>query len=205
MDELSDIRSFVKTYGSELLIVSVATLSLILFHYHSLGSLVLRYAFFFIVLPTAGLLLIKQNPLDMGLRPGDYRSCLIHVLIAGTLGILAVVIGSRVGSVSEFYTARTNTGILQYIAERMVIIFAIEYIFRGILLFGLKEKLGGGAILVQMVPFAIMHIGKPEIEAVGCIIAGLYFGYIAFRTGSLWPPFFIHLIVNVANRLLHAL
>lgn len=205
MDELSDIRSFVKMYGRELLIVSVATLSLILFHYHSLGSLVLRYAFFFIALPTAGLLLIKQNPFDLGLRLGDYRRWLIHVLIAGALGILVVAIGSRVGSVSEFYTARTDTGILQYIAERIVIIFAIEYIFRGFLLFGLKEKLGGGAILVQMVPFAIMHIGKPEIEAVGCIFAGLYFGYIAFRTGSLWPAFIIHLIANIANRLLHTL
>ena len=205
MGELSDIRSFARKYGSELVIVSIAALSLILFRYHSPGSLVLRYAIFFIAVPTAGLLLIKRNPFDMGLRPGDFRRGLIHVLVAGALAILVVVIGSRLESVSEYYGAKTDTGILQYVTERIVIIFAIEYFFRGFLLFGLKEKLGGGAILFQMVPFAIMHIGKPEIEAVSCIITGLYFGYLAYRTGSMWPLFAIHFIANAANYLLHVL
>ncbi len=205
MNELSDIRSFVKRYGNELVIVPLATLSLILFRYHSLGSLVLRYAVFFVAIPTAGLLLLKRNPLDMGLRLGDLRRWSIHVLAACALAILLVVIGSRLGSVSEYYGTKTGTGILQYIAERIVIIFAIEYMFRGFLLFGLKEKLGEGAILFQMVPFAILHIGKPEIEAVGCILAGLYFGYLAYRTGSIWPCFIIHLIANTANYLLHVL
>ena len=205
MSELSEIRSFAKRYGNELVIVPLATLSLILFRYHSPGSLVLRYTIFFIALPTAGLLLIKRNPLDMGLRLGDLRRGSIHVLAAGALAILLVAIGSRLGPVSEYYGTKTDTGILQYIAERIVIIFAIEYLFRGFLLFGLKEKLGGSAFLFQMVPFAIMHIGKPEVEAIGCILAGLYFGYIAYRTGSMWPAFAIHLIANVANYLLHVL
>ena len=205
MRELSEIRSFVRRHGNELVIVTFATLSLILFRYHSPGSLVLRYAIFFIVLPTAGLLLIKRNPLDMGLRLGDWRKWLIHLLVAGAIAVVVVAVGSRFDSVSEYYGAKTGTGILQYILERIVIIFAIEYLFRGFLLFGLKEKLGGGAVLLQMVPFALMHIGKPEIEAIGCILTGLYFGYLAYRTGSMWPVLAIHLIANIANYLLHAL
>jgi membrane protease YdiL (CAAX protease family) len=204
MRERLEIRSFLKTYGGETLIVSIATLSLVLFRYHALGSVVPRYAVLFIAVPTAGLLVMRRNPLEMGLGRGDYRMGLVHVFVAGALSILVVAIGSRIGSISEFYTARSDIGILRYVLERVVIVFSIEYIFRGFLLFGLKEKFGEGAILVQMVPFAIMHSGKPEIEAVGCILTGLYFGYVTYRTGSLWPAFAIHLVANIANHLLHA-
>ncbi len=162
-----------------------------------------RHLVFSVALPTATLLAIRLNPLKMGLGLGDRRIGLIHVLAAGILSILVVAIGTRIASVSDFYGAKPDSGMLRYMAERVFVIFAIEYFFRGFLLFGLKEKLGRGTILVQMVPFAIMHIGKPEIEAIGCIVTGLYFGYLAYRTGSLWPPFAIHLIANVANYLLH--
>ena len=73
------------------------------------------------------------------------------------------------------------------------------------MLFGLKRDFGEGAILVQMIPFALLHAGKPEVETIGCILTGLYFGYVAYRTNSIWPVFVIHLFANVANRIVHSL
>lgn len=204
-DEISGLREFVRSNSKPLVIVSLSTLSFILFRYHSLGFLVLRYALLYLAIPAAGLLLIRLNPLDTGLRLGDYRRWLVHVLVACTASLAIVVIGARFESVGAYYEPRSVTPLAQYIAERIVIIFAIEYIYRGFLLFGLKKKFGEGAILVQMIPFALLHAGKPEIEAIGCILTGLYFGYVAYRTNSMWPVFIIHLFANVANRIIHAL
>ena len=28
-----------------------------------------------------------------------------------------------------------------------------------------------------MIPFALLHIGKPEAETISCLVSGIYFGY----------------------------
>jgi len=48
-----------------------------------------------------------------------------------------------------------------------------------------------------MVPFVLLHIGKPGLETLSTIITGILFGYIAFRGKSYWPAFIIHLFINV--------
>ena len=44
-----------------------------------------------------------------------------------------------------------------YLLETGAYLLAWEFIFRGFLLFGLKEKLGETSILVQMVPFVLLE------------------------------------------------
>ena len=57
-----------------------------------------------------------------------------------------------------------------------------EFFFRGWMLNGLLPRFGrGGAILIQTVPFALMHLGKPEAEALGSIVAGIALAFIARR------------------------
>jgi len=43
-------------------------------------------------------------------------------------------------------------------------LFAWEFFFRGWLLWGLGRKYGTDAIWLQIIPFALMHVWKPEIE-----------------------------------------
>jgi membrane protease YdiL (CAAX protease family) len=205
MGERSDLRRFLRANGRGLMVVSLTTLCFILFRYHTFGSLLLRYAVLYLAIPAAGLLVLRLNPLDTGLRLGDYRRWRVHVLAACAVALAAVLIGARFESVGAYYEPRSVTPLARYIAERIVIIFAIEYMYRGFLLFGLRKDYGEAAILVQMIPFALLHAGKPEIETIGCILTGLYFGYVAYRTGSMWPVFIIHLFANVANKVIHSL
>jgi membrane protease YdiL (CAAX protease family) len=205
MGELSDLKNFFRANRRGLVVVSLSTLSFVLFRYHSFGSLVLRYVFLYLAIPAVGLFLIRLNPLDTGLRTGNYRRGLIHVIAACAVSLAIVVIGARFESVGAYYEPRSATPLARYIAERIVIIFAIEYIYRGFLMFGLKKDFGEGAILVQVIPFTLLHAGKPEVETIGCILTGLYFGYVAYRTNSIWPVFVIHLFANVANKVVHAL
>ncbi len=73
-----------------------------------------------------------------------------------------------------------------------------EFLYRGWMLNGLMKHYGkAGAILIQTVPFAIMHLGKAELEALGSIVAGLALGLLALRTRSFWYGALLHGVVAV--------
>lgn len=82
-------------------------------------------------------------------------------------------------------------------AETVAYLFAWVFLFRGFLLFGLKERMKEVTILVQMIPFALLHFGKPEIETVSTVVTGIYFGYVAYRSNSFWPAYIIQLLMNI--------
>ena len=55
-----------------------------------------------------------------------------------------------------------------------------------------RAEFGAEALWLQAVPFAIAHIGKPEIETLSTIFGGFAFGWVAWRTRSFVYPFLIH-------------
>ena len=63
---------------------------------------------------------------------------------------------------------------------------------------GLLPKMGrAGALLLPIAPFAVMHLGKAELEALGSIVAALALGILALRTRSFWYGAMIHATVAV--------
>ena len=70
-----------------------------------------------------------------------------------------------------------------------------EVVFRGFVLDIASEKYGDWfSIFISAFLFAIVHIHGVTI--VNAFIAGLIFGYLRIRTGSLWPPIIIHFLWN---------
>lgn len=87
---------------------------------------------------------------------------------------------------------------LAYEAAYFAYFIAWEFLFRGWMLNGLLPKFGrAGAILIQVAPFAIMHLGKAELEALGSIAAGIALGILALRTRSFWYGVLLHGVVAV--------
>ncbi len=70
-----------------------------------------------------------------------------------------------------------------------------EFVFRGLLCVALFPRLGGAALVLQTIPFAVMHAGKPEAEAYGSIVAGLALGALAVRARSFWYGALLHAAV----------
>ena len=68
-----------------------------------------------------------------------------------------------------------------------------EFIWRGFMLFGLMEKFGYYSVLIQMIPFVILHNGKPIAETFGAIAGGIALGMLAFRTNSIYYCVFSHM------------
>ncbi len=196
--ELNEMKEFLRRNAMPAGVISLSTLFLILNRQYRFEGDLLNQLLFYLGLPLFSILVfLRKNPLDFGLRPGKWRIWLIHVAAACVVCALLVFIGARIPSIRKFYGGASDSLAL-YAGKRVIRIFALEFMFRGFILFGLKEKYGDGAIFIQMMPFAILHIGKPVVETVGCIFSGTYFGYIALRTGSIWPVFLIHFLVNIA-------
>jgi membrane protease YdiL (CAAX protease family) len=83
--------------------------------------------------------------------------------------------------------------------------FAVEFFFRGYLLFGLRRALGSHALFVSMLPYCMIHVLKPAPEALGSIFAGLLLGILALATGSLWCGVLLHVSVALTMDVLASL
>jgi DNA-binding protein Fis len=68
-----------------------------------------------------------------------------------------------------------------------------EFFFRGWILFTYVRKFGHDGLWLQAVPFALAHIGKPDIETLSTIFGGFAFGFgrtpgvseVAFKLAAL--------------------
>jgi hypothetical protein len=91
---------------------------------------------------------------------------------------------------------------------------AIEFIFRGYLLFGLFQLhdrdapagVGGArgplvfgyyAILVSMLSYTAWHLGKPLPELWGTLVWGVAAGTVALATRTIWGIVAVHWLLNV--------
>lgn len=196
--EFREIYFFSKRNYSEVLIISLATLFLVLNKYHSIcnqwSSAILYYA----LLPNFVIVvLLRKSPLDFGFRLGNYKLWGFYAIVTCIFSIPILYWISHCSSVLDYYRIEEFNP-LRYSLEISAYLFAWEFLFRGFLLFGLKEKLKEASVLVQMVPFALLHFGKPEIETISTILMGLYLGYIAYRGKSYWPAYIIHLYINIS-------
>ena len=139
------------------------------------------------------ILLFRESPVSYGLRIGDWRVGLKWVLVSCVLMAIILYVLATTPSMQSFYQARAPEGVANLIYLTGVDLLGWEFLWRGLMLFALARYLGPGpAIFLQAVPFAFMHLGKPEVETLSTIFGGAAFGFIAWQSGSFLYPFLIH-------------
>jgi membrane protease YdiL (CAAX protease family) len=158
-----------------------------------LGSLVYYAAVPLLVI----VLFLRRNPLDFGLRFGNVRTWGFYTVVTCLVSLPILYIAS-LNHVLHGYYLIEDFDLSEYSLVTVFSLLASEFILRGFLLFGLKDKLKEGSILVQMVPFVLLHFGKPEIETISTILTGICFGYVAYKGNSYWPAFIIHVFINIS-------
>lgn len=152
-----------------------------------------RFLLFFVIPMGITVFIFRENPRDYGFQLGDWRAGLLL-----TIGSIVLI------TPALYFLARSDSSMKSYYDwqvrllpwDTMVELFAWEFLFRGWLLFGYARKFGAEAIWLQSVPFALAHIGKPEVETLSTIFGGFVFGWIAYRTRSFLYPFIIHFFVS---------
>ncbi len=78
----------------------------------------------------------------------------------------------------------------------------LEAFFRGFMLFGLYPRLGVYAIPAMVIPYTMIHFGKPAPETFAAIVAGFILGYLALRSRSFVWGWMLHWGVAVTMDLL---
>jgi uncharacterized protein len=147
---------------------------------------------------------LKGKLSDYGFRFGDKKFGLITALLFFLVMLPVVWIASASETFANTYPLggsdlRTDFGLF-LIYELCVLTYLLgwEFLWRGYMLFGLKPKLGYYAVFVQMIPFFILHRGKPEIEVFASIIAGLILGIQALRSNSFIYCWILHSLVMIS-------
>lgn len=145
----------------------------------------------YLVGPLAVIILIQRKPAsDYGFKWGNWRMGL--VLTAGGMLLMTPVIlylAREVSAMQAYYQHDQNWWIA---GEIFLDLIGWEFFFRGWILFSYAKKYGPDALWLQAVPFALAHIGKPELETLSTIFGGFTFGWVAWRTQSFIYPLLIH-------------
>ena len=196
-EELSGLGQFLKRNGRETVILATATLFIVLDKYHPIGSERVSTFLYYGVFPLLVILLVlRKNPINFGLGLGSPRIWGFYVVVICVIAAAILYASSYSPSLQSYYLD-ADFKFFSYLWSQCLILSASEFLYRGFLLFGLKEKFGEGSILIQMVPFVLLHLGKPELETISTILTGILFGWVAYRGRSFWPAFIIHMFINV--------
>jgi len=134
----------------------------------------------------------------LGLGLGDWRLGWKATVVVIASFLPVVFAASRFDAFANHYplckAAKTSLGLfLAYELSFAAYFVAWEFLFRGYLLFTLERSMGKMAVFAQMMPFVIIHFGKPQAEVFGSIVAGVALGMLALRTRSVWYGALIHI------------
>ena len=91
--------------------------------------------------------------------------------------------------------SRTLSGLILWEVGYGLQFVALEFFFRGFLLFTLSRYIGAYSIFVMVVPYTMIHFTKPMAEALGAIVTGTALGTLALRTRSIFGGVLLHTTV----------
>jgi len=151
--------------------------------------------------PIVPMFLFKNKPADYGIDIGNFKVWIKDLVIFLWIMLIILLIVFKFTRFKSTYplslTARLGLrNFFIYEAVQLFHMMGWEFFFRGFMLFGLAKKIDKNlAILIQTIPFAILHYRKPPLEAYGSIFAGIFLGIIAIRGKSFLPCAILHFLV----------
>ena len=159
-----------------------------------------RVVFYFFV-PLGTLLALGRHPGDYGLRLRGARHHFPLYVGLAVVMLPLVIAASFTAAFQRYYpfydyAGESLRGFLTWEALYAVQFITLEFFFRGFLLFALERYIGVYAIFVMVIPYCMIHFGKPFAEVLAAIPAGVVLGALALRTRSIWPGALLHIVVG---------
>lgn len=142
----------------------------------------------------------RDSLLDMGLRTRGFRE---HGwLYLACLAVVApcVLLAARQPEFAAYYpfyrqASRSWLDFGAWEALYAAQFFGLEIFFRGFWLAVLRRQAGSAAIFSMVVPYCMIHYGKPYLEANAAVLAGVVLGTLAMKTRSIYAGLCVHLAV----------
>jgi membrane protease YdiL (CAAX protease family) len=143
---------------------------------------------------------------SVGLTFGQAGKGLLVTAAALPVAILSAVIGSRDPVIKAQYpfskeACSSLRKFLVYEACYLGLYYLPwEFLFRGLLFFPLLAAFGlVPALAVQTIISTVYHFGHPDMEILGALGGGLFFGFVAYTTGSFLYTVVLHAVVGIGN------
>ncbi len=138
--------------------------------------------------------------------PGNWKIGLSMILICWIFMLIVLFIVMPISKdLRELYPLGGNKALLNnpelfiiFELGALIYFIAFEYFFRGPLFFELEKKVGNYAIIIMILPYIIHKLGKPSIEIMSAIVAGLALGVIAKWTRSFIYGALLHFLVSMS-------
>lgn len=160
--------------------------------------------FFYVFVPLVVVKTVRPRATlaDVGLATkGALSHWRLYAILTVVVLVPVVVLASRPGFGSFYPMYKGAHGSLSELLLWELIylpsFFAVEFFFRGFLLFPFRRRLGALSVLVPLVPYVMIHFGKPLPEAAGASVAALVLGACALASGSVWLGVAVHVAVAV--------
>lgn len=157
----------------------------------------LSFLTFFLFIP---LLFYKTLARDLpieGLKVPSIEGLLPYLFFAGLM-FMALLIVCQDPSFYNFYPLYRPQDLKQWFLFELVYLpqfIAVEFFFRGPLLFSLKRDFNRHAIMIMTMAYALIHIHKPFPEALGSIGAGIILCHYSLKSKSVWFGVVLHMFV----------
>ena len=167
--------------------------SLLPYQFWGVSSLVIRVAAPVLVI----VMVLREHPKDWGFRVRGQWHQLRPYAIAMVVMVPLVYAASALPAFQAkypFYEMAADGGwhFWGYHLFYGLQFLGLEVFFRGFLLFGLFRRIGYYAIPVMVIPYTMIHFGKPVLETFAAIIAGFVLGYLALKSRSVLWGFALH-------------
>ena len=144
---------------------------------------------------------VRLSARELGLGVGDARRYLgVYALVVGAALPLVVALSftTYFRHVYPLFAPAVAGGrvLAAWLPLLALMLFCVEFFYRGFLLAMLRPALGRLALFVMIVPYALTHADL--VEALGAVVVGLLLGTLALRSRSIWIGWLIHVSIAFA-------
>ena len=147
-------------------------------------------------------LVFRERLADYGLQFGHRLYTIRSILVTVPIFVIAGFVASTDPGVREAFPINKQAGVttpfLLHACTYVLYYIGWEFHFRGFLQFGLSDSMGRtGTVLIQVMASSLLHIGQPWTESMAAIGAGLFWGWLAYRTNSIASGLMQHIAIGV--------
>jgi membrane protease YdiL (CAAX protease family) len=147
------------------------------------------------LVPLLVLVALREDPRRYGLGRGDLRRAIVLGGSATLLTVPVIALLAGLPAIRDWYAPSMST-VPGVVVTNAIDLVPSEFLLRGFLLFALLRAVGPLGVVVATVPFVMVHIGKPDIEALSTLGGGLVFGWLNWRTGAIWASAGYHVAIQ---------
>ena len=160
----------------------------------------------YLVLPLLTIRYVLQRPLhEFGVRwQGAFAAWRIYLAMLGVMLPTVWLASGTNGFLATYPFLKLPPGTpllpsfigweLLYFAQ----FFALEFFFRGFLLHGIAPHTGRFSVLIMVLPYCMLHFGKPLPETLAAIVAGVILGALSLTSRSIVLGALIHCSVALS-------